>query len=240
MSQDYKFDNRQNSIVLIGGFSNINFTHEKLFRLELISESDYNESKIIFMDQNQIYVSLPWAKIQLNPADKSSNKLTLTLTDEGSLTLFLDLVKSIIQLFYTSESSALGINFNYRIQHNNADKWHDFGHKIVPKPFWKDIFSHSEEEIYGTNNVALKITSVLESIKKTDDDMKVELNLNVRPLFLDENGTKLTNTTEIVLNYHFPLNKIDSMDMANNTIDTYFNMLNDTVDARVKQLLECE
>ena len=225
MSISYSVEQSTQSIVFVGGFNTLNITHEWLLRFNLISQEDYDSAKLTFLDARQMRLELSWVVIQVAPVDEQKCKLVLTLTDEGSLSLFSDLVLSLAEAFITTTVTALGINFTYKVLHSDLEDWHAFGHKLMPKQFWKSIFLEDKDEDschFGMNNVSLKIDSFIPSVKNIGEN-KTELNVSIKP-YHDHNG-QFKGNTEITLNYHFPILEEQGMEMVIETFRTHHSDL---------------
>lgn len=228
MEPKYKLQESLQSIVFVGGFNALNFTTDWLFNYDLISKNDYDNSKVVFLQAGQIRTELPWAIIQVGPVDDVATKLSISSTDEGSSALFSDLVMSLIEAFITASISGFGINFRYQIVHDELEEWHDFGHKLLPKKLWKNVFlddavDYPEETFFGMNNVGLKIDNFFPSVEPLEEGKTTELNISVRPIKIDEG--KASKTTEVSFNYHFPILEKFGMDMVLKTMKTHHSKI---------------
>ncbi|ELO1773916.1 hypothetical protein K6U20_07615 [Vibrio fluvialis] len=226
MHNNYHFESPILSIVLIGGFSPVNITRDCLLRYELISSEDYDNARNILLNQGTSRFELPWAIVTVNTIkDGTEAKLSVALTDPGSYALFSDLVMSLCDAFATTTVNALGINFHSKVTHFKLEDWHDFGHKLAPKQFWRKAFAPGRDDLHvGLKTIAIKFDSLLESVAPlTPDDDQTELNVSVKPLSKYEDQTF---DTEVMFNYHFPILESLGMEMAKHTLSVYMDDLN--------------
>ncbi|EPJ46729.1 MAG: hypothetical protein OFPII_18200 [Osedax symbiont Rs1] len=237
MPQQNEFASKELSIVLIGGFNPLNYTPDWLHQFGLISQKDKDNHTIVDVSLDHIIVELTWCTIKV-VRTPNSDKLNLTLTDDSSITKFKDLIFSIVEFSDTTKMSAIGLNFNRTIQHSSTDEWHAFGNRLTPKSIWLDAFADIQKQS-GMRKISIVIHDIYPSL---DDGINEspELNIEVRPLFSDSNGTILENASIITLNYHFSISNDSNISYIKDVLDTYLYRLNSETDVKVRNLLQGE
>ncbi|MCB5362087.1 hypothetical protein CSB62_12370 [Vibrio splendidus] len=238
MSIKYEIRNKSLSVVVVGGFSAINLTPERLHRYEILNDTDLDSAEVEFLSGGQLSFKLPWVVLNVVPVDAVMSRIALQLTDIGSLKQFYDLARSIVNIFDTSAASALGINFTAEVVHDKTSEWHKFGDSILPKTAWNSIFNNTEKQVHcGLTSASVRFESLIESVEPLKEEQITELNISVRPLLRDANNDVQLKVSEIRLNHHFPINEESGMLMVEATLDTYFNELSKSFEEHIDRIV---
>ncbi|EKO3544275.1 hypothetical protein ACUFKZ_001179 [Vibrio fluvialis] len=240
MSKSFDFKYQASSIVLVGDLDPLEFTPKVLDISQIVSHEDILQSNVKAAGIDVLVTSYPWFELSVTPIAQNQNKLVLSLTDYGYKSQFLDLIVSLLHLCSPTTLSALGINFTKHIQHKTSEDWHDTGHMLVPSKKWTQAFDKKGKQCHvGVRNLSMKIETVLASVSGYDVKFEPELNIDIRPTNRDHNRNPVSNYTELTFNYHFPLTNEEStsIDMAQDTIKHYYNVLNDELTDSIEQLL---
>lgn len=244
MSSKFDLVDKQLSLVIVGGFHALNFTNDWLKFHNLMHEEDFQASETKFHNSLHIETKLPWSNIQVMPHDRERNRITLTLTDPAMLSQFIDLTNSICEMFSTTIVTALGINFSFVTKHTDQDTWDEFGHRILPPSTFSKAFNPEGIECRtGMNSSSVKFERMLDlvvEVEDDDDDRFSELNVTVKPIYYDANGERLYFSTEVGLNYHFPIPLDSGMEAVHLTLQAYLVRLNESVDEQLMNFVRGE
>lgn len=239
MPSDFTLIEKQLSLVIVGGFHPLNFTKDWLKVNGLMNEEDFSESTTGLHSPMHVETVLPWVNVQVTPYSNDKNKLSIVLTDSAMYAQFKDFVNSICSMYSTTVVTAMGINFLFITKHKDQDSWDALGYRILPPEQFQNYFASGLESTrLGMNNASMKIEHILDSvISLEDNDLRTELNINVKPIYYNQAGERIEFSTEIGLNYHFPITLEAGMDGVSETIHTYIDFLNETVDDKVLALV---
>lgn len=232
MSPEFAVQEKQLSIVLIGGFHPLNFSNDWLKLHELVSQGDYDKSRTNILSPAHLETIFPWVTIKITPYDEQKSRLSIILSDPAMYDQFKDLVGSICDMYSTTQVTALGINFSFVTKHANQEEWDSFGYSLLsPDRFVKHFEPEpKDDQKPGMNSASMKIDSVLPSmVDLSKTEYKTELNVTIKPLYHNDSGERIYFSSEIILNYHFPILKENSMDGVVKTIDKYMDDLEHSV-----------
>ncbi|KGY11257.1 hypothetical protein NM22_16880 [Vibrio tubiashii] len=246
MKPNFDVHQKHLSVAFLGAFNPLNFTPDWLHKYELISDKDFEEAKIQQLNIDGIQVQFTWFKIEVTPVsfNTADKRLMVTLIDEGSYTIFKDLVYSLIEMHITTSAYAVGINSTYTITNKSREDWDALGHKLVPKEHWRNVFSPNqkdEDSKLGITHVSMRLDSHKESVVDLPEGLYTELNVTVRPVIKSETQ-KLDFATSINFNYHFPIPDrsvsitCSAMDLARKTLDIHWDTLKEEADVKLNEL----
>ncbi len=244
MKPNFDVHQKHLSVAFLGAFNPLNFTPDWLHKYELISNKDFKEAKIQQLNIDAIQVQFTWFKIEMAPVsfNTADKRLMVTLIDEGSYTIFKDLVYSLIEMHITTSAYAVGINSTYTITNRSREDWDALGHKLVPKDHWRSVFTPAHEDSkLGITHVSMRLDSHKESVVNLPEGSYTELNVTVRPLFKSETQT-LDFATSINFNYHFPIpdssvsSTCSAMDLVRKTLDIHLDTLKEEADIKLNEL----
>ncbi|WKC42245.1 hypothetical protein [Shewanella algae] len=177
------------SVVMVGGFNPNNYQLHRLSKLDLVSQKDCDDAKVIANGKN-LQITFPWTELVV-----THDRLMLSTSSDEYLHVFKDLLISLVSIFETTAVTGVGINGRYTYALNNEKDWHKLGHYLVPKESWKTALDDTKCNI-GTNNVRVQVDDYI------NEPTKGILNIELRPILNDEKDY-VKNSILIGYNCHF-------------------------------------
>jgi hypothetical protein len=123
------------SIVLVGDFNPTIFHPMWFLHEDMIRESEAVDSKIDISHQDVTSFRLEWLTIQV-----LRERFTATIKADVYKKHLGDLVTNVFNKLFHTPIRQFGMNVSFRVRFKSMDDWHGFGHFLLPKSPWKDVF----------------------------------------------------------------------------------------------------
>jgi hypothetical protein len=122
------------SIVLLGSFNPSLCHPDWLLRNELVSDKDYEGSKVDIVHRDLARFSV--GAFQL---DVIQQKFVLRTLDASEFLALRDLACSVFHLLEHTPITAMGMNREIEFVLSSEDDWHKIGDVLAPKDLWKKV-----------------------------------------------------------------------------------------------------
>lgn len=158
------------SVVLIGSFNPAIFSPLWFEHEGLLPKSEADAAQVQVISPVVAQFSVGWLVAQVLP-----ERCTLTVTSADRRPLLQDLALGVFRLLSHTPVAAAGFNHDAHFALGSPERYHQFGHALVPKAF---LEGHMVAP--GTRLVAIE--------GQRDDGRRGSVNLQVEPSFSVPNG----------------------------------------------------
>lgn len=208
----------QGSIVLIGFFNPqifqpFWFAHNNLVQF---TEADAAQVDVIARDITSF--KLPWLSIQV-----FREKFLAISGDESQFLPLRDFVIGTFRLLGHTPILQMGINRDIQFEMTSEKDWHEVGHKLAPKDFWKNYL-----KVPGMKSLIMN--------GQRDDTYKGEINVSVRPV-LEKKAMENKNVVEVAYNSHYNFEKNSNAESILGIIEESFEQTLDKARALSESLI---
>jgi hypothetical protein len=122
------------AIVLNGSFNPTIFQPAWFAAKNLLREAETSAAEVKIIGPQLCHFQTEWLELQV-----IRNRFIAQSRNGGYEGPLKDLVASTFGLLEHTPLSNLGMNREVQLQFDNEDRWHRFGHRLVPKDLWNEI-----------------------------------------------------------------------------------------------------
>lgn len=159
-------------IVLIGAFNPSIFQPSWLAAHGLIRNQEAEQAEIGVVHREISAFAADWLRLQV-----TTDRFVAQTTDTAHFPALRDLVVATFELLEHTPFDKLGVNRLMHYRMPTIEKWHAFGHLLVPKTAWREVLG----EEAGMRSLVVVGKELEENGFKTNVTVRVEPSARVLP-----------------------------------------------------------
>jgi hypothetical protein len=123
------------SLILVGDFNPAIFQPSWFSSEELMTEEEAKNASIQIVHPDVTSFSLPWLSLTVE-----RERFQLVCAAQPYFERVVGLACQVFDLLRHTPIRTMGINNEAHFRASSTDTWHEIGHKLAPKEFWKEFF----------------------------------------------------------------------------------------------------